>query len=137
MQVLYTCHRKWPCDVFGVSPNPLIYYLKQDQNMSRKRKFLVGFWLDDNEYLSMKNKISQSGLTCSGYLRKSSLDKNITVIPGIRDLIIEIKRIGNNLNQITRAVNEGSLTILGDNLKNIKYDLKAVWGKIAEALKKI
>ena len=105
--------------------------------MSRKRKNLVGFWLDDNEYLSLKNKISMSGLTCSGYLRKSSMDKNITVIPGIRDLIIEIKRIGNNLNQITRLANEGSLTILGDNLKNIKDDLKEVWKSLAGTLKKI
>ncbi|MHB8278026.1 MAG: MobC family plasmid mobilization relaxosome protein [Candidatus Humimicrobiaceae bacterium] len=105
--------------------------------MSRKRKNLVGFWLDDNEYLSLKNKIAHSGLTCSGYLRKSSLDKNITVIPGIRDLIIEIKRIGNNLNQITRLANEGSLTILGDNLKNIKEGLKEVWESLAKTLKKI
>ena len=105
--------------------------------MSRKRKFLVGFWLGDNEFLSLKNKISQSSLTCSGYLRKSSLDKNITVIPGIRDLIIEIKRIGNNLNQITCLANEGTLTIIGDNMKNIKDDLRLVWGKLAETLKKI
>ncbi|MCX6383479.1 MAG: plasmid mobilization relaxosome protein MobC [Actinobacteria bacterium] len=80
--------------------------------MSRKRKFLVAFWLDDNEILSLKNKISKTSLTRSDYLRKCSLDKNITVVPGIRDLIIEIKRIGNNLNQIARAANEGSLTIL-------------------------
>ena len=105
--------------------------------MSRKRKNLVGFWLDDNEFLSLKNKISMSGLTCSNYLRKSSLDKNITVIPGIRDLIIEIKRIGNNLNQITRLANEGSLRILGENLKNIKDDLKEVWESLAKTLKKI
>lgn len=68
--------------------------------MSRKRKFLVAFWLDDDEILSLKNKISKTSLTRSDYLRKCSLDKNITVVPGIRDLIIEIKRIGNNLNQI-------------------------------------
>ncbi|MHB8278926.1 MAG: plasmid mobilization protein [Candidatus Humimicrobiaceae bacterium] len=73
----------------------------------------------------------------STYIRKCILNKEIKVIPGIRDLIIELKRIGNNLNQITRAVNEGSLTIIGDDLKDIKYDLKAVWGKLAEALRKI
>ena len=105
--------------------------------MSRKRKNLVGFWLDDNEFLSLKNKISQTNLTCSSYLRKCILEKNFTVIPGIRDLVIEIKRIGNNLNQITRSVNEGSLTILGDNLKNIKDDLGLVWENLAETLKKI
>ena len=105
--------------------------------MGRKRKILVAFWLDDDEFLSLKNKISATGFTRSGYLRKSSLDKNITIIPGIRDLVIEIKRIGNNLNQITRSVNEGSLTILGDNLKNIKDDLGLVWENLAETLKKI
>ena len=105
--------------------------------MSRKRKFLVAFWLDDDEILSLKNKISKTSLTCSDYLRKCSLDKNITVVPGIRDLIIEIKRIGNNLNQIARLANEGSLTILGDNVKNIKDNLKSVWKKLAETLGKI
>ena len=105
--------------------------------MSRKRKKLVGFWLDDNEYLSLKNKISQTNFTCSAYIRKCILDKNITVIPGIRDFMIELKRIGNNLNQITRLANEGSLTIIGDNMKNINEDLKSVWGKLAETLKKI
>jgi hypothetical protein len=105
--------------------------------MGRKRKFLVGFWLDDNEFLSLKNKISKANLTCSSYLRKSSLDKTITVIPGIRGLIIEIKRIGNNLNQITRSVNEGSLKILGDDLCGIKEDLKKVWEQLDTTLKKI
>ena len=80
--------------------------------MSRKRKNLVGFWLDDNEYLSLKNKISSTNRSRSDYLRKCSLDKNITVIPGVRDFMIELKRIGNNLNQITRLANEGLLIII-------------------------
>ena len=105
--------------------------------MGRKRKILVAFWLDDDEYLSLKNKITSTGLTRSDYLRKSSLDKNITIIPGIRDLVIEIKRIGNNLNQITRCVNEGSIKILGSDLFDIKEDLKKVWKQLAETLKKI
>ena len=105
--------------------------------MGRKRKILVAFWLDEDEFLSLKNKISATGFTRSGYLRKSSLDKNITIIPGIRDLVIEIKRIGNNLNQITRYVNEGSIKILGSDLSGIKEDLKKVWKQLAETLKKI
>ena len=55
-------------------------------------------------------------------------------------MLIELKRIGNNLNQLTCAVNEGSITIItiiSNDLKDIKYDLKAVWIKLNEALKKI
>ena len=105
--------------------------------MGRKRKKPVTFWLSDKELSSLKNKISKTRLTRSDYLRKCSLNKNITVIPGIRDLVIEIKRIGNNLNQITRSVNRGTLTVLGDDFKVIKEDLKTVWDRLAAALKKI
>ena len=105
--------------------------------MSRKRSNFYAVWLSDSEMSAFKSKISNTNLNQSTYIRKSILDKNITVIPGIRDLIIEIKRIGNNLNQLTHSVNEGSLKVINDDLKDIEYDLKAVWGKIAEALKKI
>ena len=105
--------------------------------MGRKRKKPVTFWLSEHELSSLKNKISKTSLTRSDYLRKCSLGKNITVIPGIRDLVIEIKRIGNNLNQLTRSVNRGTLTVLGDDFKVIREDLKTVWDKLAAALKKI
>ncbi len=105
--------------------------------MGRKRKKPVTFWLSENEFSSLKNKISKTSLTRSDYLRKCSLNKNITVVPGLKDLVIEIKRIGNNLNQLTRSVNTGTLTVLGDDLKNIKKDLKTVWDRLALVLKKI
>ena len=105
--------------------------------MRRKRNNSLGIWLTTEELEDLKTKISKTNLNKSAYIRKCILEKNFTVIPGIRDLIIEIKRIGNNLNQITRSVNEGSLTILGDNLKNIKDDLGIVWENLAETLKKI
>jgi len=105
--------------------------------MSRKRNNSLGIWLTQEELKDLKTKISKTNLNQNAYIRKSILEKNITVIPGIRDFMIELKRIGNNLNQITRLANEGSLTILGDNVKNIKDDLKSVWEKLAETLRKI
>ena len=105
--------------------------------MSRKRNTSLGIWLTQEELEGLKIKISNTNLNQSAYIRKCIIDKNITVIPGIRDFTIELKRIGNNLNQITRLANEGSLTIIGDNMKNINEDLKSVWEKLAETLKKI
>ena len=105
--------------------------------MSRKRNISLGIWLTQGELEGLKTKISDTNLNQSAYIRKCILEKNITVIPGIRDFMIELKRIGNNLNQITRLANEGSLTIIGDNIKNINEDLKSVWEKLAETLKKI
>jgi len=105
--------------------------------MGRKRTNPVTLWLSDQELSLLKDKTSKTNLDRSEYLRKCSLNKKITVIPGIRDLVIEIKRIGNNLNQITRSVNRGTLTVLGDDFKVIKEDLKTVWDRLAAAFKKI
>jgi len=105
--------------------------------MSRKRNNFYAVWLSDSEMSVFKTKISNTNLNQSAYIRKSILDKNITVIPGIRDFTIELKRIGNNLNQITRLANEGSLKVINDDLKDIEYDLKAVWIKLNDALRKI
>ena len=105
--------------------------------MARKRNYPVTVWLDEKELMSLKDKISKTYFCCSEYVRKCSLGKNITVVPGIRDLIIEIKRLENNLDQITRSVNSGTLTVLGDDLKDIKEDLKTLWAKLAVVAKKI
>lgn len=105
--------------------------------MGRKRNNSIGIWLSDRELESLKARISKTPLSQSAFIRKCLLERQMTVIPGIRELTIEIKRIGNNLNQIARAVNEGSLKIISSDFKYIKDDLKAVWEKLLDSLKKI
>jgi len=105
--------------------------------MARKRNYPVTVWLDEKEIVLLKDKVSKTYFCRSDYIRKCSLGKNITVVPGIRELIIEIKRIGSSLDKITSLVNHGTVTVAGDNLKSIKEDLKTVWGKLAVVMKKI
>jgi len=105
--------------------------------MGRKREHSIGIWLNEKELIQLKDKISKTNLNQSKYIRSCILNKNITVIPDIRDLLIEIKRIGNNLNQLTRSVNRGTLTVLGEDFEVIKEDLKKVWDRLAAVLKKI
>ncbi len=105
--------------------------------MARKRKYSLGIWLNEKELTQLKSKIAKTNFKQSEYIRRSLLDKPITVIPGIRDLTIELKRIGTNLNQLTRSVNEGTLTVPGDNLKDIKEDLGKVWSRLALVLRRV
>ena len=105
--------------------------------MARKRNYPVTVWLDEKELIILKDKVSKTPYLRSDYIRKCSLDKNITVIPGIRDLIIEFKRIGSNLDKITRSVGSDTSDVVADNLKVIKEDLKTVWAKLAVVMKKL
>lgn len=46
-------------------------------------------------------------MTLTEYILKSSLQSEIKVID-LQPLLVELKRIGNNLNQITRKINSGA-----------------------------
>ena len=107
--------------------------------MARKRNNPVTIWLDEKEMIHLKDKVSKTQYLRSDYIRKCSLDKNITVIPGVRDLIIEFKRIGGNLDKISRLIDNdsGAQIELSKDLKNIKEDLKTTWSKLAAVIKKI
>jgi hypothetical protein len=110
---------------------------KNTKKAKRKRKHHISCYLDDREYMAFRDKKSKTYYNQSEYIRKCVLDKKITVIPGIRDLIIDLKRIGNNLNQLTYSVNAGKVTVVGDDLKEINDDLTAVWGRLNEVIKKV
>jgi len=103
----------------------------------RKRKHHISCYLDDKEYIAYRDKRSKTYYSQSEYIRKCVLDKKITVIPGIRGLIIDLKRIGNNLNQLTHKVNLGEVTVLGNNLKEIEDDLSTVWSSLSKVIGKV
>ncbi len=103
----------------------------------RKRKHHISCYLDDKEYTAFRDKKSKTYYNQSEFIRKCVLDKKITVIPGIRDLIVDLKRIGNNLNQLTYKVNSGEVTVLGDSLKEINDDLSTIWGSLSKVIGKV
>jgi translation initiation factor 1 (eIF-1/SUI1) len=107
--------------------------------MPRKRNYPITIWLNEKELILLKDKISKTPYLRSDYIRRCSLGKNITVIPGIRDLIIEFKKIGSNLDKISRSMDNdsGNQIILSGDLKSIKEDLKKAWVKLAVIMRKI
>jgi len=105
--------------------------------MARKRNYPITVWLSGKEMILLKDKVSKTYFCRSEYIRKCSLGKNIKVVPGIRELVIELKRIGSSLDEITHSIDCGTLTVVGDNLKGIKEDLKTAWDKLVVILKKL
>ena len=63
--------------------------------------------------------------TVSRYLRDVALDKPIIVINGVDELADELRHVGNNLNQITRAVNAGMVSAV--DLNETREELKKIW----------
>ena len=75
--------------------------------MARKKSVQFLLRTDEHDAQTLRQKITSSGLSQQDYLLKSALEAPITNPMVYRELLIEYKRQGNNLNQLTRAVNSG------------------------------
>ena len=81
---------------------------------NRYRTKLKKVFLSDSELSQLKHFIDQSGCqSFSEYARRTLLDPGMNFITidttGYQDLIFELKRIGNNINQIARSINYSNL----------------------------
>ena len=70
---------------------------------------ILKFRVTPEEKEILEEKAYGSYRTMSRYLRDCALDKEIIVVPGADDIAEELRRIGNNLNQITKLANMGKV----------------------------
>ena len=73
----------------------------------------------------IEEKALSSFRTPSMYLRDCALDKNIIVVKGVDELASELRKIGNNLNQLTRAVNSGYVYEV--DLRETREEVARIW----------
>ena len=53
------------------------------------------------------------------------MNKEIIVIDGLEEIIKQLRKIGNNINQLTKLCNQGRLTNI--NLEDVKKEMKSIW----------
>ena len=83
------------------------------------------FRASEEEKDRIMKKVDASDLSISEYLRRCALDKQIVAVNGLDDVARELRAIGNNLNQITRAVNSGHIHAV--NLNETEEMLGQLW----------
>lgn len=86
---------------------------------------VLKFRVTPKEKEIITEKALSSYRTLSTYLRDCALDKKINVVNGAENIANELRRIGNNLNQLTREVNAGYLNEI--NFWELKEEVRAVW----------
>lgn len=86
---------------------------------------ILKFRVTPEEKEIITRKALSSYRLLSKYLRDCALDKKIIVINGADTIAEELRRIGNNINQIARAVNGGYISAV--DLTETREELKAIW----------
>jgi len=103
--------------------------MKMENKQNKNKHF--NFRVNEKEYNVIKTKIEKSKLNTSKYLLRTAMDKDIIVIDGLEEIIIQLRKIGNNINQLAKLSNQGRLTNV--NLEDVKEEMKnAINGGIKE-----
>ena len=73
-------------------------------------------------------------MTVTDYVTKSCLDKQIFVVEGLDEVIRQQKYAGNNLNQLTRIANSGTVNVV--DLVGVKAEYAQITDKLNEILER-
>ena len=96
--------------------------------VKRTRPFAYTFRVSEQEKNLIDENIAKSGLTMREFILRSIMDKPIIVIERGGEILAELKRQGNNLNQAVRNNYYGMDT--EREIKNCIADLKELYRKI-------
>ena len=96
---------------------------------NRTRPFAYTFRANENEKNLIDKAISASGLTMREFIVRAIINKPVIVIERGGDILAELKRHGNNLNQTVRNNYYGLNTEL--EIKSCIADLKELYRKIS------
>lgn len=105
-------------------PAPLNNSERNGDNYKKNKTGILIFRVTPEERDRIEHKAIIAGESVSNYLRDSALKKEIVVIDGLKEFTIELRRIGNNLNQITKAENSGVYAV---DLTETKREMQKIW----------
>lgn len=106
---------------------------EKKDNRTRPKQIVIR--ATEKEFEQIKKKVEKSKMTQNKFLLKSALDKDIIVIENLKELVLETKRIGVNLNQLTKLANQGRVNC-SKELEKINRELVEVWQSLRQLTQK-
>ncbi len=80
---------------------------------------------------TIKHKAKQAHMSQSDYVTRCCLGRQIIIVDGLKDVLKQLRAVGNNLNQLTALANMGRITVV--NLDGVTKEL----AKICESVREI
>ena len=90
----------------------------------RKRNHVVPIRFSDHELSVIDANAKKVHMSRTEFLVSAGMDKPIVILDDLKPMLAELRRIGNNINQLTRKVNSGEIYVVG--LTEINEQLGAI-----------
>lgn len=102
---------------------------------NRKRSKQLKIYLSDEEYEAFLKQVEKSNLSQTDFFIRCITKKKIIVIGGLKETLTELRKIGVNINQISKNLNSGIFQNADNELKEIKQQFVKVTDCIVYILK--
>ena len=90
-----------------------------------KKDNLIVIRVTKQEKERLIKKSQEADMTLLEYLIEQGLERDIVIIEDVKNLVYELRKIGNNINQLTHLANSGVIRTV--YLDEFKEDMKKIW----------
>lgn len=85
----------------------------------------INIRLTEKEKNIIELKAKKLNMTITKFIVSSCLKDKIVIVKGLDRVDTELRRIGNNINQLTRLANEKIITVI--DLKELRMEVNNIW----------
>ena len=94
----------------------------------------INIRLTEKEKSIIELKAKKLNMTLTKFIVSSCLKDKIVIINGLDKVDSELRRIGNNINQLTRLANEKIITVI--DLKELRMEVNNIWQLLKQLVQK-
>ena len=95
---------------------------------------MIAIRFRESDYAAIKRKAEKANMNFTEFVTTAAMNKSITVINGLEDVLKEQKAIGRNLNQLTTLCNMGK--IICPDLRELKEQYAEVLTALNEIVRR-
>lgn len=90
------------------------------------------FRVSDSMDALIRKKAKDAGMSITDYIILSAIDKKIINYDGLKELTTQVKKLGNNVNQLLILSRQGKINTV--NLTSTQEELKKIYELLSEQL---
>ena len=94
----------------------------------------INIRLSEKEKSIIESKAKKCNMTITKFIVSSCLKDKIIIVNGLDKVDSELRRIGNNINQLTRLANEKLITVV--DLKELRMEVNNIWQLLKQLVQK-
>lgn len=94
----------------------------------------INIRLTEKEKSIIEVKAKKLNMTITKFIISSCLKDKIVIVKGLDRVDTELRRIGNNINQLTRLANEKIITVI--DLKELRMEVNNIWQLLKQLVQK-